>query len=184
MIVELGTVSLINCILLALSAGNYSYYIEVSEDQVKWEKVIDYSKHRCHYQQYLHFASRSVRYIRLVDTSAPIKLKVCSLKAGYQMVQPEVVGDLIKPTYNVATPYVAYSGYLVQMKLHQPYIIDSLRFLVEMTASIHIKTSIDFLNHWETLVDRRNVQLNSWQSFTFDVRPVQHIRIRLDGVRL
>lgn len=66
------------------------------------------------------------------------------------------------------------------MQLGQPYFIGSCRLLLwdcdERSYSFYIQTSTDQSN-WDMVVDRRNVQLKSWQHFNFDPRPVVFIKI-------
>lgn len=106
-IVELGTNSIINHIKMLLwdrDSRSYSYFIEVSVDQRKWEKVIDHTGYHCRSWQFLYFSSRVVRYIRLVGThctSGDI-FRVVALEAMQKTVQPELVNGLIKPEHNVA----------------------------------------------------------------------------------
>lgn len=68
----------------------------------------------------------------------------------------------------------------ILIQLGQPYLISSIRILLwdcdDRTYSFYIETSINE-NQWETVVDKRNERLQSWQSFTFDQRPVTYIRI-------
>lgn len=107
-VVELGTICIINHIKILLwdrDARSYSYFIEVSVNQTKWEKVIDHTKYNCRSWQSLYFPSRAVRYIRLVGTHNTCNkvFHVVALEAMYTMSTPELVMGLIKPTYNVAT---------------------------------------------------------------------------------
>lgn len=47
----------------------YKYYIEVSIDQNKWERVVDRTKNGHRSWQNLYFPSQLVRYIKLVGTN-------------------------------------------------------------------------------------------------------------------
>lgn len=47
---------------------SYSYYIEVSLDQKKWETVIDKTKEKCKSWQSIYFPSRPVTFVRIVGT--------------------------------------------------------------------------------------------------------------------
>lgn len=109
-VVELNEASLINHIKIHLydrdnNMRSYSYFVEVSTDRKKWEKVIDYTRYNCSSQQYLYFAPLRIRFIRLVGTAASKgkHFHVIALQAMYRMIPPELVGDIIKPTYNVAS---------------------------------------------------------------------------------
>lgn len=63
---ELGWVSEINHIQFFLKDQNASYYVEVSVDGNKWDRVVDHSTHWCRAWQYLYFPTRTVRHIRFV----------------------------------------------------------------------------------------------------------------------
>lgn len=68
----------------------------------------------------------------------------------------------------------------ILIQLGQPYIIDSLRLLLwdcdDRTYCFYIETSTN-QKTWTMAVDMRNEQLRSWQSFTFNPRPVVFIKI-------
>lgn len=53
-----------------LAHWSYKYYIEVSVDEVEWDRVIDRTEYVCRAGQYLYFAARAVKFIRLVYTHA------------------------------------------------------------------------------------------------------------------
>lgn len=71
------------------------------------------------------------------------------------------------------------SGMIV-IQLGQVYLIDSFRLLLwdcdERFYSFYIETSTDEKN-WEIVVDRRNSREKSWQTFSFEQRPMSFIRI-------
>lgn len=107
-IVELGTISIINHIKILLwdrDVRSYSYYIEVSVNQSNWERVVDHTKYNCRSWQFLHFPSRAVRFIKLVGTHNTCNkvFHVVALEAYYALKQPTLIEGLIMPTYNVAT---------------------------------------------------------------------------------
>lgn len=107
-VVELGTISIINQIKLLLwdrDVRSYSYYIETSVNQTTWERVIDHTKYNCRSWQFLYFPSRAVRYIKLVGTHNTCNrvFHVVALEAYYTAKVPTLVNGLILPTYNVAT---------------------------------------------------------------------------------
>ncbi|KAM7349591.1 BTB (POZ) domain containing 9 [Cochliomyia hominivorax] len=107
-IVELGTPCIINHIKILLWDRDnraYSYFIEVSVNQVQWQRVIDYSEYHCRSWQFLYFDARPVRYIRLVGTHNTVNkvFHVVALEAMYTMNVPKVVGGIVAPTANVAT---------------------------------------------------------------------------------
>ncbi|XP_041107016.1 BTB/POZ domain-containing protein 9-like isoform X2 [Polyodon spathula] len=69
--VKLGQPSIINHIRLLLwdrDSRSYSYYIEVSMDELDWVRVVNHSKYLCRSWQNLYFPPRVCRYIRIVGT--------------------------------------------------------------------------------------------------------------------
>lgn len=68
----------------------------------------------------------------------------------------------------------------ILVQLGQPYLISSFRILLwdcdERTYSFYIETSVNQVD-WELVVDKKNERLQSWQSFTFEPRPISYIRI-------
>ena len=46
----------------------FRYYVEVSLDQKKWKKVIDYSEIACRSYQHLYFGKEIVQYVKVVGT--------------------------------------------------------------------------------------------------------------------
>lgn len=70
-VVELGTISIINHIKILLwdkDNRSYSYFIEVSVNQEQWDRVVDYQEFDCRSFQHLYFTARAIRYIKLVGT--------------------------------------------------------------------------------------------------------------------
>lgn len=43
----------------------YKYLVEVSVDGIEWQLVIDHTKYACRSNQYLYFAARTFKMIRL-----------------------------------------------------------------------------------------------------------------------
>lgn len=68
----------------------------------------------------------------------------------------------------------------ILIQLGQPYLIGSLRILLwdcdERSYSFYIETSTNEKD-WEIVVDKRNDQVQSWNSYTFEPRPIIFIRI-------
>lgn len=66
------------------------------------------------------------------------------------------------------------------IQLGQPYLISSFRMLLwdydERNYSFYIETSVNETD-WDMVVDKRNERLQSWQTFTFEPRPITFIRI-------
>lgn len=64
-VVELGTVCIINHLKINLFSRSYSYYVELSVNCKDWERVVDFTEYVCRSYQTLYFEPRSVRYIKL-----------------------------------------------------------------------------------------------------------------------
>ena len=68
----------------------------------------------------------------------------------------------------------------ILIQLGQPYVINSMRLLLwdcdDRTYCFYIETSTNQKN-WDIAVDKRNEHLRSWQTFTFNPRPVTFVRI-------
>uniref|UniRef100_A0A7E4W141 BTB domain-containing protein n=1 Tax=Panagrellus redivivus TaxID=6233 RepID=A0A7E4W141_PANRE len=60
-----------NYLEFALPDGDWSYWVEFSKDNVKWTRIIDYSKFICRGVQKLFFKKRVVRHLRICGT-APV----------------------------------------------------------------------------------------------------------------
>lgn len=68
-ILQLGSATTINLIkfeIQDLQYVMYNYFIEVSEDNEKWERIIDYTDYVCHGMQSLYFPAKVIKFIRLV----------------------------------------------------------------------------------------------------------------------
>ncbi|XP_017045818.1 BTB/POZ domain-containing protein 9 [Drosophila ficusphila] len=107
-VVELGTLCMINHIRMLLwdsDSRAYSYFVEVSGDQQHWERVVDYSDYHCRSWQYLYFAARPVRFIRLVGTQNTVNrvFHVVGLEAMHTAKVPRLVDHFVAPKANVAT---------------------------------------------------------------------------------
>ncbi|CAD7091304.1 unnamed protein product [Hermetia illucens] len=116
-IVELGTISIINHIKILLwdkDTRSYSYYVEVSVNQEQWDRVVDYSTYHCRSWQFLYFPSRAVRYIKLVGTHNSVNkvFHAVALEAMYTANVPKLVDGFVAPTNNVAT--VALSATVIE----------------------------------------------------------------------
>lgn len=62
---------------MLLLNNSYSYYIDTSDDGVKFNRLIDYTDCYCRSWQHLRFPSRPVQYIRLVGTQS-FRINICS----------------------------------------------------------------------------------------------------------
>ncbi|XP_017853063.1 BTB/POZ domain-containing protein 9 isoform X2 [Drosophila busckii] len=107
-VVELGTMCMINHIRMLLwdrDSRAYSYFIEVSGNQLHWERVVDYSEYHCRSWQYLYFEERPVRFIRLVGTQNTVNrvFHVVGLEAMHTANFPKLVYGFVAPKANVAT---------------------------------------------------------------------------------
>ncbi|CRL03164.1 CLUMA_CG016151, isoform A [Clunio marinus] len=68
----------------------------------------------------------------------------------------------------------------ISIQLGQPYMIGSFRILLwdcdDRTYSFYIETSVNGAD-WDLVVDKKNERLQSWNSFSFEPRPISYIRI-------
>lgn len=183
-----------------------SYYVEASIDKLYWNTVVDYREYDCSSIQRLYFPTQKIKYLNVVGVDCEIE--VDKLNAKLEASIPRLYNGLIQPTYNVATPamgawagehgellngnttvYGGDFGYAVHdipkngcfiIRLSQPYVIDSLRFLLydkdDRFCYYYIEYSLDN-QKWTELVDRRNVKSRSWQDLTFKPRPMVYIKI-------
>jgi BTB/POZ domain-containing protein 9 len=54
--------------LIDISSSSYSYYIEISVDNINWTRIIDYRSYLCRSWQKLYFPAIVATYIRIVGT--------------------------------------------------------------------------------------------------------------------
>ena len=108
-LIELGVQCIINHIRMLLwdkDVRAYSYYIEVSMDQVDWVRIVDHTHYHCRSWQRLFFAPRVVKYIRIVGTHNTVNrvFHCVSFECMYtdQPFNLDSSG-LIIPDYNVAS---------------------------------------------------------------------------------
>lgn len=109
-LIELGIQCIVNHIKMLLwdrDTRAYSYYIEVSVDQMDWVRIVDYSTFLCRSMQQLYFDPRVVRFIRLVGANNTINraFTVVSFECMYTERPFEVSSPtgLLIPKHNVAT---------------------------------------------------------------------------------
>ncbi|XP_010773074.1 BTB/POZ domain-containing protein 9 [Notothenia coriiceps] len=106
--VKLGQSSIVNHMRLLLwdrDSRSYSYYIEVSMDELDWVRVVDHSKFLCRSWQNLFFTPRVCRYVRIVGTHNTVN-KVFHLVAFECMFTNRsftLDSGLLVPSENVAT---------------------------------------------------------------------------------
>ncbi|XP_056283475.1 BTB/POZ domain-containing protein 9 isoform X1 [Pseudoliparis swirei] len=115
--VKLGQASIINHARLLLwdrDSRSYSYYIEVSMDELDWVRVADHSKYLCRSWQDLYFPPRVCRYVRIVGTHNTVN-KVFHLVAFECMFTHRsftLENGLLVPAENVAT--IALSASVIE----------------------------------------------------------------------
>jgi len=80
----------------------YGYLIEISTDQKKWDRIIDYSSFKCWSIQNLYFPSKTVKYVKIVGTF-PLKqyFRVITFEAYYRENIPEIRNGIVVPNENV-----------------------------------------------------------------------------------
>ncbi|KAM9420864.1 BTB/POZ domain-containing protein 9-like isoform 1-T2 [Salvelinus alpinus] len=106
--IKLGQASIINHIRILLwdrDSRSYSYYIEVSMDELDWVRVVDHSKYLCRSWQNLFFTPRVARYVRIVGTHNTVN-KVFHLVAFECMFTHRsftLEKGILVPNENVAT---------------------------------------------------------------------------------
>ncbi|XP_075719612.1 BTB/POZ domain-containing protein 9 isoform X1 [Rhinoderma darwinii] len=106
--VKLGQPSIINHVRLLLwdrDSRSYSYYIEVSMDELDWIRVIDHSRFYCRSWQKLFFPARVCRYIRIVGTHNTVNkvFHLVAFECTFTHKTFTLEQGLIVPTENVAT---------------------------------------------------------------------------------
>ncbi|UJR22752.1 hypothetical protein I4U23_025784 [Adineta vaga] len=106
--VKLDGPSIINHIKLLLwdkDTRAYSYYIEISVDNINWTRVIDYRAYLCRSWQKLYFPSVVATYIRIVGTHNTVNkvFHLVSLEVYYMQKPFALIGDILVPTENSAT---------------------------------------------------------------------------------
>lgn len=108
--IELGTQIIINHIQMLLwdrDDRSYSYYIEGSTDNEKWQKIVDYSHYHCRSVQKLYFTPRVVKYIRVVGTKNTIGCVFYLVSFECKYTESSVEFDeetgLVIPKKNVAS---------------------------------------------------------------------------------
>lgn len=107
-IVELGTISIINHVKLLLwdrDHRSYFYFVEVSVNLTQWERVIDHTQYNCRSWQFLYFPARAVKYVKVVGTQNTENkiFHAVSLQAMYVDRLPALVNGFVAPRHNVAT---------------------------------------------------------------------------------
>ncbi|XP_078068238.1 BTB/POZ domain-containing protein 9 [Mustelus asterias] len=106
--VKLGHASILNHIRMLLwdrDSRSYSYYIEVSMDELDWIRVIDHSHYLCRSWQNLFFSPRVCRYIRIVGTHNTVNkvFHLVSFECMFTNKPFSLDSGLLVPTENMAT---------------------------------------------------------------------------------
>lgn len=92
----------------------FKYFVEVSDDQIRWDRVINHAQYFCRSWQHLYFPLRIVRYIRYFGTElvegaitgvniSTQVFAVVSLQAFQIPIVPYIHNGFVMPTDNVAT---------------------------------------------------------------------------------
>ncbi|CAF1098253.1 unnamed protein product [Adineta steineri] len=106
--VKLDGPSIINHIKLLLwdkDTRAYSYYVEVSVDDLTWTRIIDYRTYLCRSWQKLYFAPAVATSIRVVGTHNTVNkvFHLVSMEVYYIQKPFALIGDIYAPVENVAT---------------------------------------------------------------------------------
>ncbi|KAL6487916.1 hypothetical protein MHYP_G00045420 [Metynnis hypsauchen] len=106
--IRLGQPSIINHIRMLLwdkDSRSYSYYIEVSMDELDWVRVVDHSKFLCRSWQNLYFQARVCRFIRVVGTHNTVNkvFHLVALECMYTQRPFVLENGIAVPSENVAT---------------------------------------------------------------------------------
>nr|XP_054348557.1 BTB/POZ domain-containing protein 9 isoform X1 [Pongo pygmaeus] len=106
--IKLGQPSIINHIRILLwdrDSRSYSYFIEVSMDELDWVRVIDHSQYLCRSWQKLYFPARVCRYIRIVGTHNTVNkiFHIVAFECMFTNKTFTLEKGLIVPMENVAT---------------------------------------------------------------------------------
>ncbi|XP_046727510.1 LOW QUALITY PROTEIN: BTB/POZ domain-containing protein 9 [Silurus meridionalis] len=106
--IRLGQPSIINHVRLLLwdkDSRSYSYYIEVSMDELDWVRVVDHSKFLCRSWQNLYFQPRVCRFIRVVGTHNTVNkvFHLVALECMYTQHPFILESGLLVPSENIAT---------------------------------------------------------------------------------
>ncbi|KAK7862456.1 hypothetical protein R5R35_001170 [Gryllus longicercus] len=107
-LIRLGTQAILNHMRMLLwdrDLRAYSYYIEVSINQKDWVRVVDHTRYHCRSWQFLYFAPRVVRFIRIVGTNNTVNkvFHVVTFEAMYTHTPVQLHNGLIVPKENMAT---------------------------------------------------------------------------------
>uniref|UniRef100_A0A7E4VHT3 BTB domain-containing protein n=1 Tax=Panagrellus redivivus TaxID=6233 RepID=A0A7E4VHT3_PANRE len=103
--IDLERIFTINYMEMELSDGDWSYCIDVSQDNVNWTRIIDYSKYLCRSLQRLYFQKQVLRYFRIRGTApADGTFEITNFLSYYTELPLEVDPETgcVIPAHNVA----------------------------------------------------------------------------------
>ncbi|KTF93222.1 hypothetical protein cypCar_00041901 [Cyprinus carpio] len=208
--VRLGQPSIINHLRLLLwdkDSRSYSYYIEVSMDELDWVRVVDHSKFLCRSWQHLYFPARVCRFIRVVGTHNTVNkvFHLVALECMYTQRPFTLEKGILVPTENVATVqacasvtegvsrcrnallngdtshYDWDSGYTCHQlgsgAINPKHYFKLLLWDCDERSYSYYVELSTNQQHWVRVVDRTKVACRSWQTLTFDRQPASFIRI-------
>ncbi|CAF5160911.1 unnamed protein product, partial [Rotaria magnacalcarata] len=89
----------------SFSSSAYSYYVEVSADDITWTRIIDYRAYLCRSWQKLYFPPVVAISIRIVGTHNTVNkvFHLVSMEVYYIQKPFALVRDILAPAQNVAT---------------------------------------------------------------------------------
>ncbi|XP_077997835.1 BTB/POZ domain-containing protein 9-like [Glandiceps talaboti] len=107
-VIKLGKPCIINTIRMLLwdrDMRSYSYYIEVSMDDIDWVKVVDHTNYLCRSWQTLHFPQKVISYIRVVGVHNTVNkvFHLVSFECFYTAKPFTLDSGILEPNENVAT---------------------------------------------------------------------------------
>uniref|UniRef100_A0A7E4VEC2 BTB domain-containing protein n=1 Tax=Panagrellus redivivus TaxID=6233 RepID=A0A7E4VEC2_PANRE len=176
-VIDLARLYMLNNLVMELANGDWGYWIEVSEDNVNWTRIIDYSKYICRSVQRLYFKERPVRYIRIHGT-APFNgtFEISRLEAHYAELplqfDPET--GIVEPSHNVALEENnavviqgqnscgirngMLSGCILGLSYHA---IGAEPIIVQLPQPYFLESMNLFLRRWSNLVYDYNIEIST-----------------------
>jgi len=209
LIVELDQIYNINqldLLLWDLDDRYYQYYVEVSQDNLNWDRVVDRTSGENRSWQYLDIGSNDVKYIKIVGTHNSVSswFHVVELKAynKTQSISPKpsadvalsskgaitlsgtnpssiIDGDIVNYDAKNGFTY-AYNNNPIVIELDQVYNINQLDLLLwdldDRYYQYYVEVSQDNQN-WAKVVDRTSGENRSWQFLNIPDMDVKYIKI-------
>uniref|UniRef100_A0A7E4ZQJ9 BTB domain-containing protein n=1 Tax=Panagrellus redivivus TaxID=6233 RepID=A0A7E4ZQJ9_PANRE len=197
--IDLQQQFLLNCIKFNLKLV-VGYTVFVSKDMREWHCVIDHSKYDCFGLQVLYFTERVVRFLRIEAVESVSFSVTANVEALYLTDSFEVDSSttLLIPKQNVipkemntlsteTSTGVFTEGELnerhmrhrisngcIVFQLSQPYIIGTIKLLLDKESSFYIEI-ITKKNNWTRIFSEKNV--SGWRTATFEKQPLCCIKI-------